>query len=128
MQTATATATPSAASESVVVTKAVRRAADRLGLSNKILARIIGVSEASVSRMDSGSYLLMPAEKPFEVALLFLRLFRALDAIVAGDEEAARTWLRSEHATLGGVPAVLIQSLSGLVDVVGYVDARRALI
>ena len=126
MPSATAATRP--ARESAVVTKAVRRAAERLALSNRAVARILGVSEASVSRMDSGSYLLTPGEKPFEVALLFLRLFRALDAIVAGDEVAARAWLRSEHATLGGVPVVLIQSLSGLVDVVGYVDARRALV
>ncbi|MDP2390006.1 MAG: MbcA/ParS/Xre antitoxin family protein, partial [Acidobacteriota bacterium] len=55
-------------------------------------------------------------------------LFRALDAIVGGDEAVARAWLKNEHTTLGGSPAVLIQSLTGLVNVVGYLDARRALV
>ena len=37
-----------------VVTKAVLRAAERLGLTNKVLASVIGLSEATVSRMRSG--------------------------------------------------------------------------
>ena len=116
------------AAEGAVVTKAVLRAAERLGLSNRAVARILGVSEATVSRMGSGSFVLTPDEKSFELALLFLRLFRSLDAIVSGDEAAARAWLTHEHAVLGGVPAVMIQSLGGLVNVVGYLDARRALV
>lgn len=114
--------------EGAVVTKAVLRAASRLGLSNKALARTLGLSEASVSRMGSGSYALTPGDKSFEIAVLFLRLFRALDAIVAGDEAAARAWLRHENATLGGTPGILIQTLPGLMAIVAYLDARRALI
>jgi Protein of unknown function (DUF2384) len=119
-------ARPRALAEAAVVTKATLRAAGGLGLSNKVLARLLGLSEATVSRMSSGAYELMPGDKPFEIALLFLRLFRALDAIVAGDQAAARAWLRHENAILGAAPAVLIQSLSGLVNVVAYLDARRA--
>ena len=117
---------PGAAAEGAVITKAATRAAAALGLSNRVLARILGVSEASVSRMGSGTYQLSPAEKPFEVAVLFLRLFRSLDAIVAGDQAAARAWLAEDHVTLGGAPGALIQTLPGLVNVVGYLDARRA--
>lgn len=114
--------------EDAVVSKAVLRAAARLGLSNKALARMLGLSEASISRMSSGAYALTPGDKSFEVALLFLRLFRALDAIVAGDEAAAQAWVRHDNEALGGTPGVLIQSLTGLVNVVGYLDARRALV
>ena len=42
---------------------------------------------------------------------LFLRLFRSLDAIVAGDEPSARGWLQAENTALGGVPGELIQTL-----------------
>lgn len=122
------TFSPRPLAEDAVVTKATLRAASALGLANKALSRILGVSEASVSRMGSGAYTLAPGDKSFEVAILFLRLFRALDAIVAGDETAARAWMSNDHATLGGTPGVLIQSLPGLVNVVGYVDARRALV
>jgi len=126
MTPSTARARPVA--EGAVVTKAVLRAASRLGLANKALARILGLSEATVSRMGSGTYALTAGDKPFEVAILFLRLFRALDAIVAGDEPAARAWLTHDHPMLGGAPGVLIQSLPGLVNTVAYLDARRALI
>ena len=116
------------ADEAAVVTKAVLRAAGRLGLTNRVLAGVLGLSEATVSRMGSGTYLLTPGDKPFELAVLFLRLFRSLDAIVGGDQVAARAWLQSENTALGAAPIGLIPSLAGLVNVVGYLDARRALV
>lgn len=115
-------------SEGHVVTKAVLRAAGRLGVSNKALATIIGLSEASVSRMGSGAYTLAPGDKAFDLSVLFLRLFRALDAIVAGDDAAAQAWLRSDNAALGGAPLTLMQSIPGLVHVLAYLDSRRGLI
>lgn len=114
--------------QDVVVTRAVMKAAGRLGLPNRTVARILGVSEATVSRMGSGGYLLKPGDKAFDLALLFLRLFRALDAIAGGDEQTARAWLRNDNAALGGVPAALVETIPGLVNVVAYLDARRALV
>ena len=116
------------AADGPVVTKAVLRAAGRLGVSNRALSRVLGLSEASVSRMGSGTFILAPGDKPFELGMMFVRLFRSLDAIVGGDDGAARGWLESENTALGGVPRELIQSLPGLVNTVGYLDARRALV
>lgn len=116
------------ADQAAVVTRAALRAAAQLGLPNRVLAGILGVSEATISRMGSGTYVLRPEEKPFELAVLFLRLFRALDAIVGGDATAARAWLRNENSALGAAPITLVATVSGLVNVVGYLDARRALI
>jgi hypothetical protein len=121
-------AVPRTADEAVVVTKAVLRAAERLGVTNRLLAGTLGLSEATVSRMGSGAYLLTPGDKPFELAVLFLRLFRSLDAIVGGDQAAARAWLQSQNTVLGATPISLIPTLAGLVNVVGYLDARRALV
>jgi uncharacterized protein (DUF2384 family) len=117
-----------AVSEGIVVTKATLRAAGLLGISNKALARIVGLSEASVSRMGTGTYSLAPGEKPFELAVLFVRFYRALDAIVHGDDGVARAWLVSPNVALGGTPLTLIQSVSGLLHAVAYLDARRALV
>ena len=118
---------PSGARDAAVATKAVLRAADRLHVSSRALARIVGVSEASVSRMRAGSYALSPADKPFELAMLFVRLYRALDAIVGGDDAAAAAWLRSDNLALGAAPLELVQTVPGLMHVVNYLDARRAL-
>jgi hypothetical protein len=123
---ARATARP-APSESAVVTKAALRAAARLDLPNKVLARIVGLSEASVSRMGAGTYRLAPGDKAFELAVLFVRLYRDLDGLVDGDEAVARAWLRSPNGALGGAPLALIQTVSGLVNTLAYLDARRAL-
>ena len=115
-------------SEAAVVTKATLRAAGLLGISNKTLARIVGLSEASVSRMGAGSYTLTPGEKPFELAVLFVRFYRALDAIVHGDDAVARAWLVNQNAVLGAPPLTLIQSVPGLVNALSYLDSRRTLV
>ena len=120
------TARTSPIADGAIVTKAVVRAAARLELPNRVLARVLGVSEATVSRMGSGAYQLKRGDKPFEIALLFLRLFRSLDALAAGDERIAQAWLRNDNLALGGVPAQLIESLGGMIHVVGYLDAQRA--
>jgi hypothetical protein len=114
--------------EASVVTRAVLRAGSRLGLTNRAIGRVIGVSEATVSRMSSGDYVLARGEKPFELAILLVRLFRSLDAIVGGDEATARSWLRSENTVLGAQPIEKIQTISGLLDVIAYLDARRAIV
>ena len=117
---------PDPVADGAVVTKAAMRAAERLELSNRSLARVLGLSEATVSRMGSGSYTLKSGDKSFELALMLLRLFRSLDALSGGDERTARAWLRSENLALGGVPLALVETLAGMVNVVGYLDARRA--
>ena len=117
---------PDPVADGAVVTKAAVRAASRLGLPNRTLARVLGLSEATVSRMGAGSYVLKRGDKAFELALLFLRLFRSLDAMSGGDEQTARAWLRNDNLALGGVPAAQIESLAGLIHVVGYLDAQRA--
>lgn len=110
----------------VVLTRAVLRAAERLGLSGAPLAAVLGLSTASISRLKSGALVLMPGQKSFELGVLFVRLFRSLDAMTAGDEMIARAWLRAENLALGQVPLTMLASITGLVDVVTYLDARRA--
>lgn len=107
-----------------VLTKATLAAAERLDLRNRQLAAVIGSSEASVSRLRSGRGL-DPATKEGELALLFLRLYRSLDALVGGDDVKAREWLHADNHHLGGVPADRIRTVEGLVDVVQYLDAMR---
>ena len=113
-----------AADPSAVLTKALLAAADRLGIRQRQLAAIIGTSEASISRLASGRTV-DPDTKEGELALLFLRLYRSLDALVGGDDAAARAWLNAENAHLAGIPANRIASVEGLVDVIRYLDGMR---
>jgi transcriptional regulator with XRE-family HTH domain len=109
-----------------VLTKAALRAADRLGLSGRQLADIVGVSEATVSRWKRGESLLEPGSKPFELAALLVRTFRSLDAITGGDEAVARRWLAAPNTALAARPVERMAQVQGLVDVTTYLDARRA--
>ncbi|MGH7103569.1 MAG: antitoxin Xre/MbcA/ParS toxin-binding domain-containing protein [Acetobacteraceae bacterium] len=120
----TVAATPT--ERSAIVSTAVSRAACLLGLTNAALARTIGVSEATASRLRAGHYLLEPGTKPYELALLFVHLFRSLDAVVGGDEASLRSWMVTVNRALGGVPRDLVQTATGLVAAVNYVDAARA--
>ena len=116
---------PSAAPDAVL-SKAVLRAAGLLGLSSRSLARILGVSEASVSRLASGSRTIDPASKEGELALLLVRVYRSLDALVGTDAAQRKAWLESFNRALNGRPIELLQRTDGLVHVVAYLDAMRA--
>jgi predicted transcriptional regulator len=109
-----------------VLTKSVLRAADLLGLSSAALARILGVSEASVSRLVSGTRTIDPQSKEGELALLLVRVYRSLDALVGTDATQRKAWLESYNRALNGRPAELIERADGLVHVVAYLDAMRA--
>jgi hypothetical protein len=114
--------------QQAVLTTATIRAADFLGLSSGDLARVLGLSPASVTRMRQGSFQLDRASKAFELAQLLVRLFRSLDSIVGGDGVSLRSWMVSDNAALGRRPVDLIQTVRGLIATVDYVDSRRALI
>jgi DNA-binding XRE family transcriptional regulator len=96
-----------------------------LGLTQAELAPILGVSRATVSRMASGGHLLTPGQKAWELAAIFVRLFRSLDALVGSNEARAKAWLNSENLVLGAIPKKLISRTEGLVRVVQYLDAAR---
>lgn len=114
--------------ESGLLTKATLRAADRLKIKNAVLAKILGVSEPTISRMRNGRYQLARGQKPFELAVLLIRLYRSLDGIVGGDDEVAADWLTNNNTALDGIPLQLMQSVSGLMNVIHYLDARRAVV
>lgn len=113
------------AQEASVLTKAVIRAGQILGLSQRELGEILGMSPSSVSRMFAGRVVLEPGTKEGELAVLFLRVFRSLDALVGSTTESLRAWLRSENLHLHGIPLERMKSIQGLVDVAIYLDAMR---
>ena len=128
MKTSTAKKTDlGPAAEAAVLSKAVTRAAERLGISRASLSRILGVSPSTITRLYSGNYVLDQSRKEWEFGILFVRAFRSLDSIV-GTDETARQWLSSENLGLGGRPIDLLSHTEGLVCVVQYLDASRGLV
>jgi hypothetical protein len=108
-----------------VLATAALRAAELLGLNQHKLGIILGLSAPTVSRLASGAYLLDASRKEWELATLFVRLFRSLDALVGSNDVAARAWLNGENLGLGGKPVELIRTAEGLVRAVHYLDAAR---
>jgi len=124
MQSAVAKTTAPAA-PAAVLTRALLRTAQLLDLSQKDLARIVGVSPASMSRLARGARPIQPESKEGECALLLIRIFRSLDALLGGREADVRTWFNAENRHLAGVPAERVKTITGLVNVAEYLDAMR---
>jgi transcriptional regulator with XRE-family HTH domain len=108
------------------VAKATLRAAGLLGLSGAEMAAVLGVSPATMSRLKSEAGATALSGKAYELALLFIRLYRSLDAITGGDDTVSRQWMRGHNEALGQAPADRIRTVEGLAHVVAYLDARRA--
>jgi transcriptional regulator with XRE-family HTH domain len=114
-----------AARGAAVLSKAAVRAADHLGLRQSDLAKVLGLSAATASRLRSGSWQLSVGTKPWELATAFVRVYRSLAAITGGGVQPMRQWLHSANEALGGEPATRIQSAEGLISVLHYLDAAR---
>jgi hypothetical protein len=110
--------------EGQVVTRAVLRIASKLRLTDQVIGRIIGVSDATVLRMHQGRYVL--TKKPLELGVLLIRLFESLDRMVCGDEQSTQSWLRSDNSLLGATPIKKIQTASGLTETIAYLETRLA--
>lgn len=110
----------------VVLTKATVQAADLLALQGADLAKVLGVSGATVSRYKSGNSNISPSSKEGELALLLVRMFRSLDPLVGSDTELRKEWMHSRNKALNGIPAQLILRPDGLVRTLSYLDGMRA--
>ena len=113
------------ADATAVLSKATARAAELLHLNNASLARVIGVSEPTITRVRAGRGI-DPATKEGQLALLLVRVFRSLDPLVGGDEAKRAAWMHSHNKALQGVPAKLLENPEGLVATLAYLDGMRA--
>ena len=109
-----------------VLSKATLRAADILRLTPRDMAGVLGISTATISGMRKHGKPLPADPKGVELAKLLIRVYRALDAITGGDDSVSAAWLRNENSALGGVPLERMKTVTGLVDVLSYLDQRRA--
>lgn len=111
-----------------ILSKAVINTASYLDIPKNKLSHILGLSPSTVTRLYTHSYHLAQNKKEWDFAVLFVRMFRSLDTIV-GNPDDAKKWLKSENSAFAGrKPADLIETTEGLVRVVSYLDASRAVI
>jgi len=95
------------------------------GERERLALASVAVAEPDLLVLDEPTRGLDPERKEGELALLFLRLYRSLDALVGGDDLKARLWLHTTNDHLGGIPSDRIRTVEGLIDVVQYLDAMR---
>ena len=103
-----------------VLTKALLNAGDYLGLTKAELGTAIGKDRTVFSRGK-----IAPETKAGELALMLIRCYRSLYALVGGDREQMKHWMHTPNTHTGGVPAEQVESVQGLVRVMEYLDAIR---
>ena len=109
----------------MVLAKATARASQLLGLSGASLARTIGLSESSASRLLHGDKPLAPDSKAGELALLLVRVCCSLDALVGTDDQKRLAWMSKHNNALGDTPQQLVQTAAGLVGTLNCLDGMR---
>jgi len=107
-----------------VLAKAVLNAAEQLGLKQGELAATLGIHRTAISRLKQNQSL-DPKSKQGEIALLVIRIARALFALTGGDKEWIKHFMKTHNKITGDVPAEQIKSIQGLMTVVQFVDAIR---
>ena len=103
-----------------VLAEALINAGKHLGLNQAELGEIIGKDRTAIGRgrIDPGS-------KAGELALLFIRCYRALYVLVGGNPQQMRHWMQTENLHTGGIPAEQVKTVQGLTTVLEYLDAMR---
>ena len=107
-----------------VLAKALFNAADQLGLKQANLAAVLGVHRTAISRLKQNPSI-EPTSKQGELALLLIRIARALFALTGGDKEWIRHFMQTPNKVTAGTPAQQIETIQGLITVLQFVDAIR---
>ncbi|MBI1194826.1 MAG: DUF2384 domain-containing protein [Gammaproteobacteria bacterium] len=102
------------------LTKAFLNAGKELGLNQDELGAVIGRNRAAFRRGG-----IEPEGKSGELALLLIRVYRSLYALVGGSRSELRHWMHTENHHTGGIPAEQVKSVVGLLRVLEYLDAIR---
>lgn len=106
--------------KSSVLGEAVLNAGAKLGLSAGEVGKIVGRDRTTIVRKG-----IDPDTQNGKLALLLVRVYRGLYAMVGGREADMRHWMNSRIGTLQGIPSEMVKEITGLVHVVEYIDAMR---
>lgn len=102
------------------LTKAFLNAGRALGLTQDELGAVVGRDRTAFRRGG-----IDPDSKAGELALLLIRAYRSLYALVGGQKAELKHWMHTVNRHTGGTPAEQVKSVAGLIHVVEYLDAMR---
>ncbi|MDP5052362.1 MAG: MbcA/ParS/Xre antitoxin family protein [Congregibacter sp.] len=106
---------------SQVLGSSVFAAGESLGLSRQLVGKIIGRDRTSIDRAG-----IDPQSKSGELAIFVIRIYRSLYALMGGDVDNMRHFMRTSNRGTGGVPLEQMSNIQGLLRVCAYLDAMRA--
>lgn len=107
-----------------VLAKAIVKVVEQLGLSQTEISAALGMHRTAFSRLKT-TQSLSPTSKQGELALIVIRIARAVYALTGGDEVWMKRFMHSYNKLTRGIPAKQIASIEGLMSVVRFVDAVR---
>ena len=108
-----------------LVTAAFVEAGRELGLTLAQMAAIIGVSSSTMKNYSRGAATIA-STKDQELSLGFIRVYRALFAILGGNQEQMRYWMKTPNRHFNNqVPTDLAGNYQGLAELNVYLDAMR---
>ncbi len=109
-----------------VVTKAMCRLAELWQLDASTLAAILHITPHAAGKLLKQQRVLKPSNtSEWDRALLIIRAFRSLDAVMGNHLNNERAWLTSHNSLFQRTPLEAMESTQGLVHVVEYLDAIR---
>lgn len=106
-------------SEQLILGQAAVRAATFLGLTTGDLGQVIGRHRTTIGKG------LDPESNEGQLAMMFIRCYRNLFALMDGNAEQMKHWMRTENSGVGGIPGDEIRSIRGMSRVLDYLDAMR---
>jgi len=96
-----------------------------IGLSNREIGEILGVSEATISRAKKREiYFSRTRHHQWLIAELLIQICKELQRIY-NHPRKEKHWFTTYNYLLRGLPIKLIHSIEGLIEVVRYLESRE---
>jgi hypothetical protein len=114
---------PLAPEDARLVSEATLQAAAHLGLSDPVLATILGLSATSVERTRDNKMPLIQDQLTLERAAPLLRLSQVFNLGLGDNPEATENWMRSHNSALGARPIDVLQTAGGMERILEHVQA-----
>jgi uncharacterized protein (DUF2384 family) len=108
-----------------VLSKAVVRAAESLGLRSDTLAGVLGLDAVTTAKLCASDHLLTSEEEAWGRGVSLILLYDSLLSITGGSESDARKWLLSANSVFNNqAPIDLMITVAGLDRLVSYLETQ----
>ena len=112
-------------SEAVKLTKEFFEATNSMGLSNREVGEILGVSEATISRAKKrDSYFTQTHHHQWVIAELLIKARLELTRIYDHPRKE-KHWFTTYNHELRAIPINILKSMEGLLEIVRHLESRQ---